>query len=704
MRQFLAKLNINLPPLPPAPPTHSPDRAILIQMAVVIAIAILLHFSIASLTIALFSTLVFAFKCIIIWRNGKPPSQWLVMLLTLTSVGLIVVSYGGWNGQTAGISFLTLLVSLKFLESQTVRDYFIVCLILYFLTASSFLFNSSLTNIGLVVLYTVAVTGLLFKITNPATTSTVSTLKSSSALILKALPLALFLFFFFPRVHGSFGFLPSLDKDTNALDDSLVAGEMASSAFSDELSFRVKFDGDIPPTSSLYWRAKVMTNEVDFTWEVSKSNSLENGNQVIGQQMREQSEAGPPGDVRYDIVHEPTADKFLPYLDYVRTYDKGILSSDHSVRARPSQRGSFSYSGTSTLAPSFEVPDPALAPLIATQSRPTARTQALLNKINQDYSSDVDRVNAVYGYFRDYNNQFRYSLEPPVLDEQARLDDFLFNTRTGYCEHYASAFTTLLRWLKIPARVVVGYHGGNINRIGNLVEVRYSDAHAWSEAYLNGEWVRYDPTGAVSPDRIEYGIEALRERYGNGFLGSNTSGQGLTNFLNPSSSAQAWRRVIETWSSVQYQWKKWVIDYDFETQQELLKKIGLSTKNGLTSLLLVLGGGVFVFLTIYFWQLLPKPKKHTELQRIYYLFIRKARKGGLNTNISDTPNEVAKNLAALYPHLQSQIYDITRNYNRLCYGAKTEHHNADLDTLKRNIRHLKLKRTTTNHQYEEVAQ
>lgn len=672
---------------------HAPDRQTLFQIAGIIAVALAFHFTIASLIISTFSSFVFGIKCLVIWRKSTALPQWLVMLLTLTSIGLIIYSYGGWNGQTAGISFLVLLVSLKFLESQTVRDYFIVCIILYFLAASSFLFNSSLPNIALITCYTIAITAMLFKIVNPSSESTWSAFKSSSGLILKAIPLALFLFFFFPRIQGSFGFLPSLEDSANALDNSMVAGDMASNAFSNELAFKVQFDGPTPPVSRLYWRAKVMNEEVNFTWRVSDDENLTVQNQRVGQQMRELSRTA-KGDTTYDILHEPSADLFVPYLDFVTTYEVGRLSYDYSVRLRRAKRGSFSYRGSSTLAPSYDTPPPNLEFLTKTESRPTARLQALLTSLRQNANTDLELATAAYNHFA--NNEYSYSLEPPALEDDTPLDDFLFNTRTGYCEHYASAFTTLLRWLGVPSRVVVGYHGGTINKTGNFVEVRYSDAHAWSEAYINGTWMRYDPTGTISPERIEYGMDALRELWENDLLNSNRRGNALSDFLNPSGSALAWKTMIETWSNVQYQWKKWVVDYDFETQQELLSKFGLKAKNSLYTLLAILSTGVLGILFFYFWQLIPKPNKRTDLQRVYAKFVAKAKWSGVTRVPSDTPSELANKLIHKHPYAKPQVEKITQIYVNLCYGVPTANSVEQLNELKTEIKNLTLKRTKSD--------
>ena len=183
-------------------------------------------FSIGNLIISAFALLVFALKSGAIWHNKKSPPNFIIALLLVFSIGMVVFFYGGWNGQVAGISFIVLLVALKFLESRSLRDYYVVCILLYFLASSWFLFNSSVLSIIGVILYTIAITGLLYKISTPSRIKLPFTLKESCKVIAKAIPLTIFLFYFFPRLHGNFGFLPYHDRsDSEGLKDSLVAGE-----------------------------------------------------------------------------------------------------------------------------------------------------------------------------------------------------------------------------------------------------------------------------------------------------------------------------------------------------------------------------------------------------------------------------------------------------------------------------------------------
>lgn len=673
IKGLLDKFDISLPPLPTAPPTHEPDRIALMQLAAIIGLAVSTHFSIANPVVAIFALVVFILKTGLIWQRKNAPPRFVMMLLTIISLGVIVFFYGGWNGQTAGISFLVLLVSLKFLESRTLRDYYVVCIFLYFLAASTFLFDSSILSISIVVLYTIAITGILFKISNPTPIKTVEALKASSSIIAKSVPLALLLFFFFPRISGDFGFLPSQDESrSNSLNDSLVAGDLASNAFNTELAFRVEFKGEVPDRAQLYWRSKTMLIERTFAWEVLPPTVAD----FNGAKTKKKASDINVGQAAYQILHEPSDDRFLPYLDYVSGYSKGEILDDYSVYAkRPSNRA-IKYSGNSTFSPSLpKTTQFGSKRLISTESKPNARLQSLLSDFRRKASSNEDLVKLVYQYFVD--NQFSYSLEPPILNEFTPLDDFIFNTKTGYCEHFASAFTTLMRWLGVPARIVVGYQGGTLNNTGNYLEVRYSDAHAWTEVWINNQWQRVDPTATVSPERIEFGMDALLELWDGDYLNRSRSSNALSNYLNPTGVRRYMRKLNDTWHNVGYQWNKWVVDYDKDTQQELLENIGLGGGNSaytLIGLMMASAGGLMLF---YFWQLIPKAVRRGELQRIYLQFTSKFKKHNIVKELADTPTDFAEKALTQFPQQSQEIGDITQRYQQLRYGRAAAGSNAN---------------------------
>lgn len=685
---IIEKLKIKLPPMPTAPPLHEPNRITLLQLGGLIGFAIITHFSIASPVIAGFALLVFLLKMAIIVRHGSAPPQIIMVVLTIFSLGMILFFYGGWNGQKAGISFLVLLVALKFLESKLLRDYYVVCLILYFLAASSFLFNSSPISIVSVLLYTIAITAILFKISNPSDMHWMRALKSSASIILKALPLAVLLFFFFPRIGGDFGFLPSQDErdGSNGLENSLVAGEMAAGAFDTSLAFRAEFETGIPPRQQLYWRSKVMAIERNFAWEVVKPFQRKSLEIDAKRDSANKSNDGS----RYNILHEKSTDFYVPYLDYVSGYSKGQVLDDYSVFLKRLEPGSFFYSGRSTLRPTLASINIATAQFLRqADSVPTARMQALLTRWRNSTGSPQELVDAVLSHIS--ANEFSYSLTPPSLDELNPIDDFIFDSRIGYCEHYASAFTIIMRWLDIPARVAVGYQGGQINQAGGYVEVRYSDAHAWSEVWIDGSWRRVDPTAAVSPERIEFGMEALVELWDGNSLASNASGRALANFLNPSGGEKLLRKLRDTWSNVGYRWNKWVVNYDKETQQELLSNLGLEHRNSLYTLVAIMGAGALAIMLFYFWQLVPRAIKRGAAQKAYLQFVRKFSKHKLEKQLADSPSDFAARACQSFPDSADDIQNITRAYEQLRYGRQPEDSATALMVFQQQVKRFKLK-------------
>lgn len=684
--------------MPTTPPRHKPTRGPLLQLAAIISVALIMHLKIADLWIGGFAIVIFAIKVVALYRKIGPPNKIVIVLLTFASLGMVVFLYGGWNGQRAGISFLVLLVTLKFLESEALRDYFVVCLILYFLAASSFLFNSSIFNILIVTAFTLAITAVLFQISNPSKQSPLNALKQSTNIVVRALPLAILFFFLFPRVHGAFGFIPSLDKsESNALSDALVAGEMAQSAFNEQLAFRVNFkNGDIPQRRDLYWRVKTMPIERNFTWEIARSTLQSEIN--AGIQMRQLVTLDQQQDQQsyvYSVLHEQTTDNLLPYLDYVAGTESGRVRSDYSVWHTGNAGSLFNYVGRSTLTPSL-TPNGALLNRnrnLATASQPSARVLALLNDIRQRTNSDIEKAEAVYNYIQ--NNNFTYSLTPPALGEENLLERFLFETKSGYCEHYASAFTTLARWLGVPARVVVGYQGGEIIGADGdtpFLEVRYSDAHAWSEVWIEGQWQRVDPTAAVSSTRLDYGMQALMQLWNDEIFGSSEVATALSDYLNPSGSAKYWRKIRDNWKAAAFQWNKWVVNYDAKTQLELLKNLGFNHGNHLLTLVGILMASATALMLLYFLRLLPKPVARSKEQTLYLKFVNKFKKLGLTKEISETPLEFSLRAIVAAPAQQQQIEKITAEYLELRYSAAT----ADnlLNTFNKHVRAFTLKKDT----------
>jgi len=684
---WLTKFKFSLPPLPTTPPVHAPERGTLLLLCVLVLVAVISHFAIASPVIASLALAVWCLKTALIITSKPNPPKFLVMLLTILSILLILLFYGGWNGQKAGISFLVLLLSLKFLESATLRDYFVVCLILLLVACTSFLFNGSLLNIIIVTAFVLCVVSALLKVANPTHITLTQAMTTAGGILLKALPLAIFLFFFFPRIQGSFGFIPSQDElnSDEELSNTLDAGDFANAAFNNELAFRVEFDGDIPRTSELYWRAKVMTQELSFSWAVDEPSykklkqAKSSDNSVWLNDLSEGMLVG------YSIIHENSTDNFLPYLDYVVQPSQGIQLGDYSVFNDKRTEGVFAYRGTSVKSPNLKQPPPEnFEALLATTSIPQARTLALLSRWRREATTQPLLVDAAYNFFK--QNNFSYTLEPPSLGDNA-IDEFLFDSRRGYCAHYASAFTILMRWLGIPARIVVGYHGGKVNSAGQFLEVKYHDAHAWSEVWLNQRWVRVDPTSAASEERIEHGMEALLEMWKDNSLVGNSTGKALADFLNPQGYRKAMRKLRESWDNIGYQWNKWVTNYDFNAQRSLLQQMGLGHGNTAYTLLGILSVGIVLMMLFYFWQLIPKAIVLGEAQQLYLSFLKRFKRYEIVKMPSESPSEFGRRAANAFPSQAPQINAITDAYTQIRYGRDA----ASLEIFMQLVKTFKLK-------------
>ena len=333
---------------------------------------------------------------------------------------------------------------------------------------------------------------------------------------------------------------------------------------------------------------------------------------------------------------------------------------------------------------------------LTTTSQPSARVQALLNDIRQTAGTAAEKADAVYQYIS--SNNFTYSLTPRSLGDENQLERLLFETKEGYCEHYASAFTTLMRWLGVPARVVVGYQGGeiiNANSKNPFLEVRYSDAHAWSEVWIDGQWQRVDPTAAVSSTRIDYGMDVVMQLWNDEIFGSIDTERALSDYLNPSGSTKFFRELRGRWKSVAFQWNKWVVNYDAKTQLELLKSLGFKHGNHLLTLVGILMASATILMLLYFLRLLPKPIKRSKEQAIYLKFVAKFKKLGLTKNISETPLEFSIRAIAAAPSQRQEIETITREYQQLRYSAAAPENL--LNTFKKNVQAFTLNKANRIH-------
>ena len=577
-------------------------------------------------------------------RGWKPVPMLLRVAATGIAVLIMVVTYGGLFGRRAAVSLLTLMLSLKLLETFRVRDARIVASLSLFLCATQFLFSQGMPML----IYAAAVmisalVALIYLQRREAFLSLRAAPRSgqslfaelgySSRLLLMALPAALMVFLLFPRWSSPLWGVPetALDAKTG-LSDSMSPGSIQDLFMDDSPAFRADFAGRVPAQSQLYWRGPVFWSFDGTEWR-----------SIFYSRNLPAAEKPPvvPRSIRYTVQMEPTEQHWLFALDYPAVIPHGAgLTVDYQLMSSRSVTSLKSYDMLSN--PDF-VDSPRLgstlrASALALPQDYNPQTRELVGRWRQETPDDAAFVNRVLAWFNE--EAFFYTLNPPLLSRHT-VDAFLFDTRSGFCEHYASSFTVMMRMAGIPARVVTGYQGGWYSDFGNYVLVRQSDAHAWSEVWLPGSgWTRVDPTAAVAPSRVERGaMEALATRR------HMLDYEWLRDFRNG-------------FDLLQRRWNDWVIAFGLDKQSRLLRPFGMEHL-GTTQLLalLVLAMLVIAALMTPLVLRMRVASSRDPALRLWQIFRKKLYKAGVDS----TPALTSAELNALAGRrLQKHAADISR--------------------------------------------
>jgi len=499
----------------------------------------------------------------VMWRFAVNLYAWpmvpraIRLALALATFFAVLSQYRTLNGVAAGSSLLVVMVALKFLESRSQRDELVLVMISYFLMFASMLTERSpLTAIYVVLLVWLTTIALLQIGRRGQLLASRKTAATSARLLLHALPIMVVLFVFFPRLPGSLWAMPGgTSSGATGLSDTMSPGDITNLGLSDEIAFRVEFDGQPPRASALYWRGPSLTQFNGRTWSMPQG--ARRGERVAAfTEFR-----GEP--TSYRVMLEPNGRNWAFALDMPERWsgDNSLrMGSDYQLGMffTPARTQRLDYNVTSYVDYSAREP---LTPreidtfrMLPADSSPRAR--ALVASWLADSPDEAEIVTRAMDWLR--SQPFEYTLTPPALGAQP-VDEFLFDTREGFCEHYASALTVLLRAAGLPARVVLGYQGGELNSIGGYYIVRQSDAHAWTEVWLEDEgWVRVDGVAAVAPERVALGFASQREA---GFVGA--------------ALRAGWLRQIEfLWDAANTRWHAWVIGYGPDVQRALLEGLG----------------------------------------------------------------------------------------------------------------------------------
>jgi transglutaminase-like putative cysteine protease len=622
-----------------------------------------------------------AFVVSVLWRYAIErfhvyrPARLVRYLLVALVTFVAYREFGTILGRDPGLSLLVALLGLKLLELRTVRDATFTLFLLYVVLVGGFLFEQTLLS-ALWALATVAVS-LATLVRLQQALPAPAALRLAGEMLLKAIPLLIILYVLFPRVSGALWGMPTdASRGRSGLPDEVRAGTIHELSLSSDIALRVDFiSGTPPPARELYWRALVLTETDGRIWRRADPGVATASLRPLG------------APVQYRVTIEPNDKRWLSALDMPRTTPSGAFMRPGFTLARAEPlRDRVSYVVTSH-------PRYATTPLPPSERRRalalpavSARLQAFADELRAQHARPEDRVQAVLDHIRREN--FVYTLAPPLLGENP-VDQFLFETRRGFCEHYASAFATLMRAAGVPARVVIGYQGGELNPAGNYLIVRQSDAHAWTEVELPERgWVRVDPTAAVAPERIELGIEAIRRLEAQGLVPGAVGAEALARALSLPWGERAWLRARLYWDYTNIAWYRFIVDYGKESQENFLHALGFGTIEW-TRVLIVLGGACTLVLLVYVvWSRRAPPLDPA--QRLYLRFCRKLARVGVERAPDEGALAFAKRAAAERPELAPDIGAITARYLNLRYGRVAS--NEELRVLARAVATLKSRR------------
>ncbi|MEP6898145.1 MAG: DUF3488 and transglutaminase-like domain-containing protein [Rhodanobacter sp.] len=575
-------------------------------------------------------------------RHGSVP-RWLKLpalaLLTLA----VTIYYGNIFGREAGTALAVGLLILKLLETETVRDARVGIGFACFALMAALLFDQSMLAtfmVGLGLLPALATLRAL----EPAQVkaSFQRALLPGALLLISALPLALLAFVLVPRLSTPLWGAPSSGEARTGLSDSMSPGNFTELLTDDRPAMRVSFD-DLPPAPDLrYFRAYVMWNYDGRNWRYMEGRP---------------STANVPAPleaistVAYRIGLEATRQRVLPALDVpMDAPAQASLRADHEVIADKPVNEPISYRLHSALRYRLQatLDERSLRLGLRLPAGFNPRSRALAGEWRKRYGSDDGAiVHAALALFHD--GGFRYTLAPAPLGRNA-VDDFLFNTREGFCEHYSSAFTVLMRAAGIPARVVTGYQGGYWNKLGNYLLVRNSDAHAWSEVWLAGRgWIRIDPTAAVRPERVSLGAAAA--------AGDQQS-------WDRGAWIQGWQNH---WDIVNRWWSQGVIGFDALRQRGLLTPFGIRDTDTTTlGVLLAIGSTLFIGIGLL-WAL-SRRQANDPLHASMHLLERKLARQGLVRRPGEGPKHYLSRASRALPGQREELANLMDVYLELRYG------------------------------------
>ena len=602
--------------------------------------------------------LLFGWRFALVLSGRQLPGSVVLGVAGIACLAGVLAQYHTLVGREPAVTVLVLMLGLKLMEMRARRDLFVVTYLCFFVLLTLFFYTQTpLAAAAALLAVTMVVATMLTMQYGAREAPFARRLRSALLIIFQALPLAALLFVLFPRLQTPlWGSPEDAPGARTGLSDTMRPGAVASLAESEEVALRVSFEGATPQRRLLYWRGPVLSEFDGATWSEQRPGA--------------QSTAGPLVEVgsdsaalAYTVTLEPTNHRWLLALDVPTALEPvagalpGVSAELTVYAARPIvRRTSYRFQSHTSYLLGRDESAPALAAALQLPAGYNPRSRELA----ASWRSAAPDARRIVAQALDLFGQepFRYTLRPPLLGRDG-VDEFLFTTRAGFCEHYAAAFVVLMRAAGVPARVVTGYQGGEPDQLSDEWLVRQSDAHAWAEVWLADEgWVRIDPTGAVAPGRIELGERA--QRAGSPFDFAFDPNRSFLGTLTLSLDALG--RV----------WSEWVLSYETGHQKRLLARLGFSFDSWEDLASLLTGTLLLLIAAVALFTLHPRPPRDP-VQAAYLAFCARLAAHGLRRADHESAVQLlARARASLEPERFAQARRIVALYNALRYAHPAE--------------------------------
>lgn len=595
------------------------------------------------------------------------PGRWLLLLLMMVAIGLVLGSTGLGDGRRAGSALLVVMLGLKLLELRARRDIHVTVFLGYFLVMTHFLYDQSLW-LALYLFSGVLALAVIQVGLNRVAVDLRRQIGQTIPMVAAAVPLALVVFLLFPRLHSPLWAIAS-DAGVTGISDDIAVGDIGRLSRSQAIALRVRFFGAEPEAAQRYWRGPVLWQTDGRRWRAGRS--------------PEPALPAATGEPRFDyeLTLEPTGKYWLFGLDYVTgPGDRTLLNSDHSLVADQPVQQRSTYRAASDPQARPRLLGPGERQLgLQLPAEVSPRVQSLVSGWLQqtDTADPLHLVEQALALFA--TQPFVYTLDPGRYGDDP-VDEFLFERRRGFCEHYATSFVVLMRVAGIPARVVAGYQGGERNPHADHWVIRQSDAHAWAEVWIPSRgWWRVDPTAAVAPQRIEQPIDPAL---------SGDDGQVVFRSEDLGLLGGLWRDAVWIADAVDVGWRRWVVGFTAQRQTSLLESLGLDQLRGLGIGIAMLVGAGLAGGLVYLVARWPRRTGGDPLPALWQRLRVKLARAGLSTEPWQGADTVCGLAVRRFPAAAGQLRAINRLYVQLRYGRQIDA--RQIRALRARIRDLRL--------------